>query len=151
MGSGKKNWALNPTQIAIIDFKAAKENRDRQKAHEALQIIKTNKKAKARRLKNEKRKARKRGRVPEFFSTKAWLEVRYQALKRDGAKCSCCGATPAMGATMNVDHIKPRHKHPELALSLSNLQVLCARCNEGKGWRDETDWRPTAQHERTGE
>jgi 5-methylcytosine-specific restriction endonuclease McrA len=42
---------------------------------------------------------------------------------------------------MNVDHIKPRHKYPHLAMDESNLQVLCATCNAGKGGRDETDWR----------
>ena len=43
---------------------------------------------------------------------------------------------------MNVDHIKPRKKYPELALDKSNLQVLCEECNHGKGNWDETDWRP---------
>ncbi len=42
---------------------------------------------------------------------------------------------------MHVDHIKPRRKYPELALSRSNLQVLCNLCNHGKGNWDETDWR----------
>jgi 5-methylcytosine-specific restriction endonuclease McrA len=42
---------------------------------------------------------------------------------------------------INVDHIKPRRKYPELALTESNLQVLCGTCNHGKGSWDETDWR----------
>ncbi len=43
---------------------------------------------------------------------------------------------------MNVDLIKPRSKFPELALTLDNLQILCAACNHGKGNWDQTDWRP---------
>lgn len=53
----------------------------------------------------------------------------------------CCGATPATGAVINVDHIKPRKKYPHLALEISNLQILCHDCNHGKGNWDETDWR----------
>jgi len=54
----------------------------------------------------------------------------------------CCGATPDDGAKICVDHIKPRHTHPELKLERSNLQVLCYDCNKGKGAWDQTDWRP---------
>ena len=64
-----------------------------------------------------------------------------EALKKYGARCQCCGATPATGATINVDHIKPRKFFPELALSVDNLQVLCHECNHGKGNWDQTDWR----------
>jgi len=76
-----------------------------------------------------------------FLSTYEWRRVRMQALKKYGARCQCCGATPASGAVMNVDHIKPRKIFPELALSLENLQVLCHECNHGKGNWDMTDWR----------
>jgi 5-methylcytosine-specific restriction endonuclease McrA len=65
-----------------------------------------------------------------------------QALKKYGAKCMCCGATPATGSIMNVDHIKPRKIFPELALDIDNLQILCHECNHGKGNWDMTDWRP---------
>lgn len=56
--------------------------------------------------------------------------------------CQSCGATPESGAVMNVDHIKPRKIYPELALTESNLQVLCHECNHGKGNWDMTDFRP---------
>ena len=76
-----------------------------------------------------------------FLQSREWRTVRMRALERDGAKCACCGATAANGAVMNVDHIKPRRLFPGLALTLSNLQILCHACNHGKGNWDETDWR----------
>lgn len=77
----------------------------------------------------------------EFLNSYEWRKVRLIVLKRDGSKCACCGATPATGAVMNVDHIKPRKTHPELALDTNNLQVLCHECNHGKGNWDDTDFR----------
>lgn len=77
----------------------------------------------------------------EFLSTYQWRKVRLIALTRDGSRCACCGATPATGAVMNVDHIKPRKRFPELALDPANLQVLCHECNHGKGNWDMTDFR----------
>lgn len=76
-----------------------------------------------------------------FLSTFEWRRVRMEALKKYGPRCMCCGATPATGAVMNVDHIKPRKKWPSLALDVNNLQVLCHECNHGKGNWDQTDWR----------
>lgn len=77
----------------------------------------------------------------DFLQSFEWRKVRMQALLKYGAKCMACGATPKTGAVMNVDHIKPRLTHPELALDLDNLQVLCSDCNHGKGNWDCTDWR----------
>jgi 5-methylcytosine-specific restriction endonuclease McrA len=78
----------------------------------------------------------------DFLSTYAWRRLRMEALKKYGPKCMCCGATPANGAVMNVDHIKPRKFYPNLALDLANTQILCHDCNHGKGNWDKTDWRP---------
>jgi 5-methylcytosine-specific restriction endonuclease McrA len=77
-----------------------------------------------------------------FYKSPEWLSLRYQALKQNGAKCQCCGATSASGVTLHVDHIRPRSKAPHLQLELSNLQILCEDCNLGKSNKDDTDWRP---------
>jgi len=77
----------------------------------------------------------------EFFASLTWKKLRYAVLQRAGARCQCCGAGAETGASLHVDHIKPRSRHPELALDPSNLQVLCADCNIGKSNQDETDWR----------
>jgi hypothetical protein len=79
----------------------------------------------------------------DFLKTYEWRTVRMQVLAHYGAKCMCCGAAPETGAVINVDHIKPRKTHPQLALIFDNLQVLCGDCNHGKGNWDTTDWRPT--------
>lgn len=76
----------------------------------------------------------------EFLATWEWKTLRYEVLVEQGAKCKCCGATAANGIVINVDHIKPRRTHPELALVKSNLQVLCSDCNMGKGNWDTTAW-----------
>ena len=77
----------------------------------------------------------------EFLDTYQWRKLRMEALIQYGRKCMCCGATPETGAVMNVDHIKPRKRYPELALKINNLQILCHDCNHGKGNWNETDWR----------
>lgn len=77
----------------------------------------------------------------DFLKSRDWSILRYQALVKHGAKCQCCGATAKDGVVINVDHIKPRKTHPELALNISNLQILCNVCNRGKENWDDTDWR----------
>lgn len=56
--------------------------------------------------------------------------LRALVLMRDGARCRLCGANPASGATLHVDHIKPWSKGGETVLE--NLQILCEACNIGK-------------------
>lgn len=81
----------------------------------------------------------------DFLSSAAWRRLRMHVLIERGNRCECCGASPADGRTViNVDHIKPRRKYPELALTQSNLQVLCEACNHGKGNWNETDWRASS-------
>ena len=78
----------------------------------------------------------------EFLTSQEWCELRYKALKKCGAKCQCCGASPkGSEVVLHVDHIKPRCLFPELAADINNLQVLCEKCNVGKGCSDITDWR----------
>ena len=78
-----------------------------------------------------------------FLESYEWRRVRMEVIKKYGAKCQCCGATPKDGVRINVDHIKPRKLFPMLALDKNNLQVLCDLCNHGKGNWDFTDWRET--------
>lgn len=70
-----------------------------------------------------------------------WRRVRYKVLKRDGARCACCGMTAKDGVKIHVDHIKPVSIFPLLKYDMDNLQVLCELCNIGKSNTDYTDWR----------
>ncbi len=76
-----------------------------------------------------------------FYKSRAWRELRVDALKKYGRECCLCGATSGNGVVLHVDHIKPRSKYPELELELSNLQILCEDCNLGKSNRYEEKWR----------
>ncbi len=102
-------------------------NKKRRKADKALK-----------RLKRKKKNQTK----DRFYESWAWTTLRYKVLQKYGAKCMCCGATKEDGAVIQVDHVKPRHKYPELELDFDNQQVLCKPCNRGKGAWDETDFRP---------
>jgi len=77
----------------------------------------------------------------DFLGSFEWRRVRFEALKKNNGCCELCGRNKHDDIKLNVDHIKPRKKHPELALDVNNLQVLCNECNHGKGNWDETDWR----------
>lgn len=90
-------------------------------------------------------KARRPRTTDLFFQSREWLELRYFVLKRDGAVCACCGNAGEPSNPLQVDHIRPRSKYPDLALEPINLQVLCRQCNLGKSNIDETDWREAAE------
>ncbi len=90
-----------------------------------------------------KRKARF-AQKDDFLFAYEWRRLRMEVIKERGTRCECCGHSPSDGVTvLNVDHIKPRKLHPELALDKANLQILCDACNHGKGNWDQTDWRHT--------
>lgn len=82
-------------------------------------------------------------RSDDFLRSYEWRRLRFEVLMEHGARCQCCGASAATGAVMNVDHVKPRKTHPDLALVKENLQVLCDVCNHGKGNWSTKDWRPS--------
>jgi diadenosine tetraphosphate (Ap4A) HIT family hydrolase len=64
--------------------------------------------------------------------------VRYIVLKEGKGRCALCGATKNE-QPLDVDHIIPRNKGG--SNELSNLQVLCAKCNRSKRDKDNTDFR----------
>lgn len=94
-------------------------------------------KGKKKQTKRTKRKLRKQ---ETFYESKEWRALRYEALKKYGRQCLCCGGTPP-DVVLHVDHIKPRSKYPELELDINNLQILCKDCNLGKSNTDCIDYR----------
>ena len=74
-----------------------------------------------------------------FYDSVEWKALRRQVRARDGGVCVLCGSTEHP----QVDHIKPRHRYPHLALDPDNCQVLCRSCNSSKGARNtpiRTNW-----------
>lgn len=61
--------------------------------------------------------------------------VRYDVLLRANFRCQCCGVT-AKNARLEIDHIIPVSKGGTNAIS--NLQVLCLKCNRGKAAKHKT-------------
>lgn len=76
-----------------------------------------------------------------FYASKEWRKLRYQAFKRYGNTCCVCGRGPKNGLVMHVDHIKPRSYYPQLALEITNLQIMCEECNVSKSNKDNIQWR----------
>mgnify|MGYP003675798593 CR=1 FL=1 len=62
-----------------------------------------------------------------------WLDNRNNCFK-----CGCSD-------NLEIDHIKPESKYPELALDENNVQLLCRSCNASKGNRNEIDYTPIPQ------
>lgn len=62
------------------------------------------------------------------FGLPRWL--RFEVLKRDGFRCTYCGAGSRSGVRLEVDHIKPKAAGGTDAPS--NLTTSCHDCNNGK-------------------
>ena len=102
---------------------------------------------------NDDTRTRTREECREFYNSQEWARLRYKAIKSQGRRCQCCGMSREdhQALRLNVDHIKPVKFHWSLRLDPSNVQVLCVRCNRGKGSWDSTDWRPkTVSKPRSG-
>ncbi len=64
-----------------------------------------------------------------FYNSTAWKRIRDVAKRRDGYRCTVCGRT---GVRLDVDHIEPWTRRPDLALDLANLATICRRCHNRK-------------------
>jgi hypothetical protein len=101
----------------------------------SIESIEAAKQRRAERLRERKAKS--------FYNSFAWRKLRFLYLRAQPRplRCGACGRTVAEGATLCVDHVKSVKRHPELRLSLSNLQILCRDCNLGKGSEFADDFR----------
>ncbi len=137
-----------PSKVKVIKFIKGVEVSTESKSYiehkpltKNLDCIKRLTKKQEKSLKKKKRKKKIKPRNV-FYSSREWLELRYRVLRVYQAKCMCCGRTPhEHGIVVNVDHIKPRSKYPELELDFYNMQVLCRACNCGKSNIDNTNWK----------
>ena len=70
-----------------------------------------------------------------FYSSKEWHKLRSKTKALWKAKaypCGYCHQPIDWTQRVSVDHIMNRKKHPDLALSMSNLQVVHHECNTKK-------------------
>lgn len=72
-----------------------------------------------------------------FYDSKKWSTIRKKVFLIYDRKCMACGSTKEL----QVDHIKPRSKFPELELDIYNLQILCKKCNFEKFNYNSIDYR----------
>lgn len=113
-----------------------------------VHIIKRSKKDRKAKKRNQKRgrnkkSENKRLRKPvDFYESKAWKLLRAKVLKKYGRQCMKCGDSQGI---IQIDHIKPRSKWPELELVFDNMQVLCKPCNTEKSNKNCADYRPSIE------
>ncbi|MEH7490843.1 HNH endonuclease [Neobacillus niacini] len=65
----------------------------------------------------------------KFYKGKDWMSLRLVALRRDNQECQNCKSRGKYRKADCVHHMKEVKDHPELALSLDNLQSLCNSCH----------------------
>jgi 5-methylcytosine-specific restriction endonuclease McrA len=68
-------------------------------------------------------------------NTAVWRRIRLEVIERDGHACTTCGSEDEL----QVHHVNPISKYPELALEPSNLLTLCGPCNRELGDDDPND------------
>jgi len=66
--------------------------------------------------------------VSAWHRNPAWPGLRTAAKRRDGWRCVRCGAR----GRLEVDHVQPVTRRPDLAMVLENLQTLCRDCHIDK-------------------
>lgn len=73
-----------------------------------------------------------------------WLILKRFAMNLFGERCMSCGLSQGFSKgndEIQVDHVLPQSKYPDLAYDLDNLQILCKKCNHEKRDFTEADYR----------
>jgi 5-methylcytosine-specific restriction endonuclease McrA len=85
----------------------------------------------------------------KFFNSSRWKKKRKRIIDRDGAHCQRCliKYNVVTANTLEVHHIKPRNKYPELRWEEKNLITLCKSCNTTMGTKGVLDFVPLAEDE----
>ncbi|MFZ7823867.1 HNH endonuclease [Priestia sp. 40] len=71
-----------------------------------------------------------------------WKAFRKEVIIRDGAHCQRCIRKYNLITTksLEVHHIKPRDKYPELTYEPTNCVTLCKTCNLQLGTKEQLDF-----------
>ena len=78
----------------------------------------------------------------KFYKSAKWRKLRKSIVSRDGGHCQSCliKYNRIESRNLEIHHIKPRSKYPELRFEESNLITLCKSCNTRTGTREELDF-----------
>lgn len=78
----------------------------------------------------------------KLISCTKWRNLRLRIIQRDNAMCQRCYHKFGRINTeeLQVHHIKPRTKYPELTYDPKNLVTLCGTCNRQIGIKEELDF-----------
>jgi hypothetical protein len=119
-------WCLGPPLLIMLAFNLI----TRKPCSERRLLVdeKVRQLAERRRLDIEERQ--------RFLASPEWLMLRKKAIAELGRTCAMCKKYIKDEDDITVDHIRPRSKSPDLALSEDNLQILCRKCNSRKGAKD---------------
>jgi 5-methylcytosine-specific restriction endonuclease McrA len=96
-----------------------------------------------------KRTKKKLNETDKLMKSARWKRKRIVIIQRDGAVCQRCLIKYNIinSENLQVHHIKPRSKYPELMLEDTNLITLCKTCNLQIGIREELDFKCNVPHE----
>lgn len=83
------------------------------------------------------------------ISNKRWRVLRKLIIQRDNGICQRCLAMKGIfnSEQLQVHHIKPRNKYPQLIYEESNLITLCKTCNLELGVQEKLDFSPQNNNE----
>jgi 5-methylcytosine-specific restriction endonuclease McrA len=71
----------------------------------------------------------KHNNIKAFYNSSLWQHVRDEVLDEQHHECERCKAKGIYTEAVTVHHIKYLRKHPELALTKSNLESICGECH----------------------
>ena len=80
--------------------------------------------------------------LKKMLNSKQWKNTRSMIIKRDGCMCNRCYVQlgKIVSSNLQVHHIKPRNKYPELMFEPDNLITLCKFCNVSLGTQEHLDF-----------
>jgi 5-methylcytosine-specific restriction endonuclease McrA len=78
----------------------------------------------------------------KLMNTTRWRKLRKRILERDDFHCQRCFIKYKILTKTNLEvhHIKPRHKYPELVYDETNLVTICKTCNLQIGTEETLDF-----------
>jgi 5-methylcytosine-specific restriction enzyme A len=75
--------------------------------------------------------------VKAFYNSAVWLQTRQEVLDEQHHECQRCKAKGLYTEAVTVHHRKYLRRHPELAITKSNLEAICDECHFDEHHRQE--------------